>query len=88
MSATLPGEIDLAAIRMATTGERRQLMELAIGCILRLGSRPVQLGDIEHYETARMVILACADAKGDDPARYADHRPNYARDRMRGAQGD
>lgn len=53
---------DLAAIRAASQADRDRLAELALGRILRLGSRPTQPGDVEEYERARAVILAAAGA--------------------------
>lgn len=58
------------------------LAELALGRIFLLGSRPFQPGDIEEYERCRAIVL---DAVGRDMP--ADYKPNYARDRLRGAQG-
>jgi hypothetical protein len=68
------------------TNEARQLMQLAIGRILRLGSRPFQEGDIEQSEMARAAFYRAIDALGIKPAR--DLRPNWVRDRLLGAQGD
>lgn len=46
----------------------RTLAELALGRILRLGSRPFQPGDIEEYDRCRAIII---DAVGQDMP--ADH---------------
>lgn len=62
--------------------DRERIIELALGRIFRLGSRPTQPGDVAEYERCRAIILDATD----DP--HVDHRPNYARDRNRGAQGD
>lgn len=62
--------------------EAKKIVELAIGRILRLGSRPEQPGDIEEYERCRALILEHA---GEQPESYV---PNWARDRLKGAQGD
>ena len=43
-----------------TPAEAQRLCELAIGRILRLGSRPYQEGDIREYEDARAVLLEFA----------------------------
>lgn len=40
-------------------------MELALGRILRLGSRPEQVGDVEQYEAARLAFLAALAAHDD-----------------------
>lgn len=57
-------------------------VDLAFGRILRLASRPSQPGDVEEYERCRRIIL---DAL---PAGAEDYTPSYARDRLKGAQGD
>ncbi len=45
-----------------TEREARTAAELAIGRILRLGSRPFQEGDIELFDEARAVLLEAAAA--------------------------
>ena len=62
--------------------ERRRAVQLALGRIFRIMSRPAEPGDAEQYEAARQVVIECA------PALPADWIPNYARDRNSGAQGD
>ena len=58
-------------------------VQLALGRIFRLMSRPSEPGDEEQYEAARAVILAHA------PANISlDYLPNWVRDRHRGAAGD
>ena len=64
------------------TPERRALAELALGRIFRMGSRPYQEGDIAEYYRCRDIVLDAAEALP------YDDRPNYARDRFRGAAGD
>jgi len=59
----------------------RRAINLAIGRILRLGSRPEQPGDVAEYERCRSLIFDLVECPPDD-------RPNYARDWNRGAQGD
>ena len=59
-----------------------QEVQLALGRIFRLMSRPFQEGDIEQYEAARAVVLAHT---GDV---VADYQPNWARDRLCGVSGD
>ena len=65
--------------------KQSKIMELALGRIFRLGSRPTQPGDIEQYEAARHAFLTAYDA---DPFEVKpDHSPNHVRDRNRGATG-
>ena len=60
----------------------RTLVTLAIGRLLRLGSRPFQPSDLEDYYRVRQIILDCAeDAVREDA-------PNWTRDRLKGAVGD
>ncbi len=56
-------------------------ISLAIGRLFRLGSRPTQPGDIADYQRCRAVILDASETP-------EDRAPNYARDRLKGAQGD
>ena len=44
-------------------------VELAIGRLIRLGSRPFQEGDFAQYEMCRRIILAAV--KADDRKRQA-----------------
>jgi hypothetical protein len=64
-----------------TATERSKVFEAAMGRIFRLGSRPFQEGDIEEYERCRAVIMNLAQTVP------ADHGPNIARDRGKGAAG-
>ena len=57
---------------------------LALGRILRLGSRPTQPGDIAMYERCRAIIYAELGAD----ASVGDHRPHYPRDHRKGAPSD
>ena len=59
------------------------LVSLALGRIFRIMSRPFQPGDIEEYERCRAIVLDNVD----EPV-ASDSRPNYARDRLKGAAGD
>lgn len=54
---------------------------LALGRIFRLASRPTQPGDIAEYERCRAIIMT-------DAPEFIDVRPNWARDRNKGAAGD
>ncbi len=58
-----------------------QEVQLALGRIFRLMSRPAQPGDVQQYYAARAVVL---EYTGDV---IADWQPDYGRDRMRGAAG-
>lgn len=62
--------------------ETKKLVDLAIGRILRMGSRPTQPGDVEEYERCRAIIMEHAPPAGDD------YEVNWARDRLKGAAGD
>ena len=57
-------------------------IELALGRILRLASRPEQPGDVRQYERCRDLIMDLAPTVKDT------YQVNWARDRNRGAQGD
>lgn len=57
-----------------TRQERAQLVELALGRIFRLGSRPTQPGDVAVYEHCRAIIVAICG--GEVPS----WQPNHARD--------
>lgn len=63
----------------------RAAVNLAIGRIFRLASRPTQPGDVEQYEQCRALILDILDPDYSMPTPY---RANWARDRLTGAQGD
>ena len=58
-------------------------VRLAIGCMLRMMARPPQPGDEDVYHKCRSIIL---DA--DEGVTVPDYRPNWARDRLKGAQVD
>jgi hypothetical protein len=62
--------------------DRKKAVELALGRIFRMGSRPTRPGDVEEYERCRAIIL-----DNTEPS-LPDYRSNYARDRLKGAQGD
>lgn len=64
-----------------TANEKRALVSLAIGRILRLGSRSYQPGDVEEYERCRKIII-------DHSPEPEDHSPNWPRDRAKGSAGD
>lgn len=56
-------------------------VQMALGRIFALMSRPAQAGDIDQYEAARRVVLDHADDV------VADWVPDVNRDRFTGAQG-
>ena len=57
-------------------------IELALGRILRLASRPEQSGDVAEYERCRTIIMDELEPIA------ADYQPNWQRDRLKGAEGD
>ncbi len=71
---------------MTRDAEADATMRLALGRILRLLSRPFEPGDVAQYENARSAFYAAHDASGRPET--GDNRPNWARDRLRGAAGD
>jgi hypothetical protein len=66
-----------------TNPEKTKLAQLALGRIFRLASRPAQPGDIEEYHRCRAIILDALE-----PSDTPDYILNWARDRLKGAQGD
>ena len=64
--------------------EDRTLVNLAIGRIFRLAARPTQPGDVQEYLRCRDLIRDTLDPHNT----YVDTRPNYIRDRLKGAAGD
>lgn len=60
-----------------------QTVNLALGRIFRMASRPEQPGDAAEYWRCRSLIM-----NELDDGSYIDCRPDYGRDRLRGAQGD
>jgi hypothetical protein len=62
----------------------RTSVELALGRIFRLASRPTKPGDVEEYERCRAIIMDAIAPDGVTP----DYTPCWARDRLSGAQGD
>lgn len=63
----------------------QQIVELCIGRILHMGSRPEQPGDAADYLLCRNMVMDILD----DPSQpFVDVRPNWVRDRLKGAQGD
>lgn len=64
--------------------DKKKLVELAIGRILRIMSRPHHLGDEAEYDRCRGIILDAAGIEGNP----VDDRPSWTRDRLKGAAGD
>lgn len=64
--------------------EDTKAVELALGRIFRLASRPEQPGDVADYERCRKVILDILDPS---VTRW-EPEISWARDRNKGAQGD
>lgn len=64
------------------TATDTQTMQLAIGRIFRLMSRPEQPGDVAEYERCRALILDLSEPV------TPEYRPNWTRDRLSGAAGD
>jgi hypothetical protein len=60
-------------------------VQLALGRLFRMLSRPWQPGDDAVFFKCRAIILDAADEAGIVPK---DDRVNWARDRLKGAQGD
>jgi hypothetical protein len=68
---------------MSLTKEEEALAELAFGRILRMAFRPAQAGDVEEYYRCRGIMLDLLEPVFS----FQDTRPNYARDRLKGAAG-
>ena len=64
------------------SNEDRKTVDLAIGRILRMASRPAQPGDVAEYERCRALIMNLCEPV------TPGYVPNYARDRLCGAAGD
>lgn len=62
-----------------------QEVQLAIGRLFRMLSRPEKPGDVKAFYACRDIVMNAADASGRV---YEDKRQNWARDRRKGAQGD
>ena len=61
-------------------------MQLALGRIFRMLSRPFEPGDIEQYERCQAIIMAEAEAEGCVVHRYLN--PGKSPTRARGARGE
>lgn len=58
-SAPLP--IGAAPVNTQLTGDNARIVELALGRIFRMGSRPAQPGDAAEYERCRAVVMRVYD---------------------------
>ena len=58
-----------------------QEVQISIGRLFMMLSRPEQPGDIETFHKIRAIVL-------DSAEHQPDYRPNYVAQRMAGAQGD
>lgn len=59
----------------------RMVLKLAVGRLLRMMSRPEQPGDVKAFYNCRAVVLDLLEPQ-------PEYRPSWARDRLKGAQGD
>ena len=57
---------------------------MALGRIFGMMQREARAGDVEEYERCRALVIGALKAETDAMA----SRPNWARDRKRGAAGD
>jgi hypothetical protein len=57
-----------------TEQDARQVAQLALGRLFRIGSRPFQEGDVEEYARIRSIVLDCSEVIRS-PA-LTDHSPN------------
>jgi hypothetical protein len=48
-------------VRTLSPRERQRVAELALGRILRMGSRPSQPGDVEEFDRCRAIITAAVE---------------------------
>lgn len=62
------------------TAEQTQMVNMAIGRIFRIASRPEQSGDVAEYTRCRNLILDLIELP-------EDRSPCIIRDRWKGAQG-
>lgn len=59
-----------------------EFLNMALGRLFAMGSRPTQPGDVEMYEKIRSIFMEAFDNQ------LPEYFPNYAMDRNKGAQGD
>ncbi len=56
-------------------------VQLALGRLFAMMTRPEQPGDADQFHEIRAIVM-------DSCEQRADYRPNWARDRLTGAAGD
>ena len=59
-------------------------VQMALGRMFRMMSRPTAVGDVAMYAAIRSLLLDAAEGRIDG----SSHAPNYVRERLSGAQGD
>jgi len=64
-----------------TSPESRQIVNMALGRLFSIMSRPFREGDIEQFERVRAVVVSELGEERVEPVHC------WARDRLRGAQG-
>ena len=68
--------------------QERKAIELALGRILRMASRPAQPGDEREWYRCRDLIMRLLDSDDMPYNWYPPERPCWVRDRNKGAAGD
>lgn len=48
-------------LRAVTTTDLKTIIKMAIGRVLRMGSRPTQTGDVEQYDRCRWIAITAAE---------------------------
>lgn len=66
--------------------EMPPLVQMALGRLFLMAQRPYQPGDEDTFHAIRSIVLDEAERRG--LSHEPGYQPNYARDRLRGAQGD
>lgn len=69
------------------TADQKQMVNMAIGRIFRMASRPEQAGDVAEYERCRRLILNTIDPEMAIHHAVIAQQPSIGRDRWKGAQG-
>lgn len=60
-------------------------VQLALGRLLRMMSRPSQPGDVAMFHK---IVAVVTDAHDERNGQRIDYRPSYAAQRLMGARGD
>jgi hypothetical protein len=66
------------------TPQDQKTVDMAMGRIFGMMTRPTQDGDLQEYQRCRNLILDLTEGTIDT----SDRSPCYIRDRNKGAQGD